>query len=344
MSERRLKPLIVPVFIPNQGCPHRCIFCHQEKITSQKETRLNRRYVKTIIDQAITSKKFDRRRNPEIAFFGGTFTRLPFQIMKKLLFAAAPYLDDGLFQSIRVSTRPDALDQARMNLMKECGVKTVELGAQSMDDRVLNLSNRGHSARETEEALNCLRASGFNVGIQLMPGLPGDNEEIFRETIRQVIVLRPDFVRLYPAVVISGTELARLYKTGGYSPLSLEKAVQLSREACLRLEAEGISVIRIGLMSSPSLLEPGRIIAGPWHPAFGHLVRSAIYQKGIRKKLLSVMNATIITIYAPENDISLLRGYKNEGLKWIESNTGAAEIKILSDDSIPAGDIRIETT
>ena len=338
-----MKPLIVPVFIPHQGCPHRCIFCEQEKITSQKKVDINEEYLKTIVERAIASKNFDRHRAPEIAFFGGTFTGIPLEIMKELLHTASAYLEKGLFHSIRVSTRPDAIDQGRLTMMKEYGVRTVELGAQSMDDGVLNLSNRGHSALDTEEACRTLRDEGLRLGIQLMPGLPGETNEIFFETIHRVISLRPDFVRLYPALVISGTGLARLYEEGKYSPLGLHKAVDLCVEACMMLEREGITVIRIGLMSSPSLLEPGRIIAGPWHPAFGHLVRSAIYQKGIEDNLLGTKNVDAINIYARESDISLLRGYKNSGLELIKKNTGAELIKILSDNSIQPGKIRIET-
>jgi histone acetyltransferase (RNA polymerase elongator complex component) len=335
--------LIVPIFIPNQGCPHRCIFCEQEKISSQKKTSITAAHVRRIIDQAISSKKFDCHQTSEIAFFGGTFTSLPLQKIKELLSAALPYIKDGPFHSIRISTRPDAIEQDRLNLMKDFEVQTVELGAQSMNDRVLTLSNRGHSARDTEKAFTALRTAGFRLGLQLMPGLPGDTDEIFRETIRRVIALRPDFVRLYPALVISGTGLADLYESGKYFPLSLEKAVELSKNACINLEAEGIPVIRIGLMSSPTLLEPGMIIAGPWHPAFGHLVRSAIYQKGIEQELMSSKKACTITLHAREKDISLLRGYKNSGLEQIRAVTGAERIKISADNSIPPGKIRIET-
>ena len=342
MPEGRLKPLIVPVFIPNMGCPHRCVFCEQERITSQPKLAVNGRHVEKILDTAIRSRDFDPRRKPEVAFFGGTFTRLPVELMKSLLEAVAPYIRRGFFQSIRVSTRPDALDQECLDLMKAYGVHTVELGAQSMDDRVLALSNRGHTAEDTVNGVQALREYGFSVGLQLMPGLPGDSEESFRSTITKTISSHPDMVRLYPALVIRGTELARWYGEGRYSPLGLQEAVEMCIEGCMRLESQDIPVIRIGLMSSPTLLEEGQIVAGPWHTAFGFLVRSGIHLKKIASQLPGQGEVSQIRIHAPKREVNLVRGYKNQGIEWIEQKTGAKVVRVESDDSIASGEIRIE--
>lgn len=342
MSEGRPRHLIVPIFIPNQGCPHRCIFCEQEKITSQSSQSVNGKHVKKTLDKSIRSKNFNRRQKPEVAFFGGTFTRLSAGRIRELLEAVTPYIRQGFFHSIRVSTRPDALDEECLEVMKSYGVLTVELGAQSMDNKVLSLSQRGHTAEDTIGAVKILREKGFRVGIQLMPGLPGDSEEKLHSTITEVINLQPDMVRLYPALVIKGTELARWYDEGRYRPLTLEKAVKICMESCMRLEAEEIPVIRIGLMSSPSLLEKGQIVAGPWHPAFGFLVRSGIHKKSIEPDLPRPGEASEIKIRAPKREIPLLRGYKNLGLEWIERKTGAKVSGIEIDDSIPLGRVRIE--
>ena len=342
MPEGRPKHLIVPVFIPNQGCPHRCIFCEQERITSQVGTSVDGKYVETILERSIHSRNFNRQPHAEVAFFGGTFTRLSKARIRELLEAVNPYIQKGFFDSIRVSTRPDALDDERLNLMKNYGVLTVELGAQSMDNNVLSLSRRGHTAEDTVHAVKILRQKEFKVGIQLMPGLPGDSEKIFYSTITKIIKIHPDMVRLYPALVIQGTELALWYSKGRYRPMSLESAVDVCIQSCLRLEAEGIPVIRIGLMSSPSLLEKGQIVAGPWHPSFGFLVRSGIHQKGIEHDLPRHGEASIIKIRAPKRDIPLLRGYKNRGLKWIERKTGARVSSIEPDDSISPGKLIIE--
>ncbi len=262
--------------------------------------------------------------------------------MLGLLKAASPFIEQGFFHSVRVSTRPDALDEKRLKAMKANGVSTVELGAQSMDDYVLDLSKRGHLAEDTIRAVQSLKRHGFRVGIQLMPGLPGDSKERFYTTITKVIGLHPDMVRLYPALVIQGTALARLYEEGTYQPLRLEEAIEICMGGCTRLEEEGIPVIRIGLMSSPSLLEKGQIVAGPWHTAFGFLVRSGIYQKNMESQLPEPGEAKHISILASKRDIPLLRGYKNQGLKEIEAKTGAKVVSVESDDAIPHGRVRIE--
>ena len=343
MLEQRVKrPFIAPIFIPNQGCPHRCVFCHQERITDQPTRAVNGRSVKAILDQALGSTGFDVNGEPEVAFYGGTFTRLPFERMKELLEAVAPYLRRGLFKSIRISTRPDEIDEERLDFLKNYGVSTVELGAQSLDDQVLELSKRGHSARDTVKSAQLSMEHGMKVGIQLMPGLPGDSEDTFMKTVDKVIQIRPHMVRLYPCIVIRGTELAEWYEEGRYRPLGLEEAVRICRESCFQLETRGIPVIRIGLMSSPSLLQQGQIVAGPWHESFGFLVRSGIYLKKIESVLPRPGEATRIVLRVHPRDIPLVRGHKNQGLRLIENKTGARIARVVADDSLPSGQISVD--
>lgn len=342
MSAKQSGHFIVPVFIPNKGCPHRCLFCEQEKITSEKSTEVDSDYVKDILETAIHAKGFDPDKGPEVAFYGGTFTNLPFDLMVLLLETVWPYIQQGLFASVRVSTRPDAMDRDTLLTMKDYGVKTVELGVQSMDDHVLDLSHRGHTSADTVNAVHILRELNFNVGIQLMPGLPGDSADTFRITTKKVIALAPDMVRLYPALVIKGTGLLRLYKEGLYTPLTLEKAIEICAESCMSLEAAGIPVIRMGLMSSPSLLEEGQIVDGPWHPAFGFLVRSFIYHREIEKHLHLSEKRAGIKIFARPEEMSLLRGYKNYGIGKIEAMTGAKITGLVPDETLASGNIRIE--
>lgn len=337
-----MKKCIVPVFIPNQGCPHQCLFCDQEKITSEKGRQIDGSSVRTTIEKAVHSKKFDSG-NAELAFYGGTFTSLETSRMNELLDTVAPYLHKGLFSGIRVSTRPDSLDQERLEIMKRGGVRTVELGVQSMDDGVLSFSARGHTAKDSERAVHFLRDAGFCVGVQLMPGLPGDTRGTFLSTIDRVIGLAPDMARIYPALVISGTGLARLYQSGKYRPLTLDQAVEMCAESCGRLEKAAIPVIRMGLMSSPTLVEPGQILAGPWHEAFGFLVRSTMYRKQIEPQLPPRGKRHKIRIRASNREIPLLRGYRNEGLEWISSQTGAQVLAVEPDQTLPLGRIRVES-
>ena len=337
-----MKPLIIPIFISHSGCPHRCVFCDQEKITAQPVRSVGRDEVREVLEKAINSSKFNIRRNPEVAFYGGTFTGLPTDRMTGLLEAVSPYIKNRLISSIRVSTRPDFIDEERLKILQAHHVSTVELGVQSLDEDVLLMAQRGHTAGDVVRAVQILKRKEFKVGIQLMPGLPGDSEETFRATIEKTIDLDPDMVRVYPALVIKGTGLARMYEEGSYRPLTLEKGVDLCAKGVARLEANGIPVIRIGLMSSPSLLEESRIVSGPWHPAFGFLVRSAIRQKAIELDLPAPGTVEGIKIFAPEREISLIRGYKNRGIGMIEEKTGAEVLGITVDDNLPGGKVRIE--
>ena len=338
----RRRPLIVPIFIPYQGCPHRCIYCQQEKITDQAARRLNPSDITETLNKAIRSPKFEQAEAPEVAFYGGTFTSLPEKQMIRLLEAVEPYIKQGFFSSIRVSTRPDALDDSKLKLIRDLHVTTVELGAQSLDDDVLGLARRGHSAADTIASVRLLKENGFKVGIQLMPGLPGDTENTFLKTVEVVARLSPHMVRLYPTVVIRGTELEDLYRAGDYQPLSLIEAVNLCVKSCTQLEENGIPVIRMGLMSSPSLLEKGEIVAGPWHEAFGFLVRSEIHHQKITPCLPEKNAIGMIRIRAPRREIPLVVGYKNRGLRSIEEKTGAEVLGVTPDDSVPAGQIRVE--
>jgi histone acetyltransferase (RNA polymerase elongator complex component) len=262
--------------------------------------------------------------------------------MAELLAPVTPYIEKGLFESVRVSTRPDAIDEERLRLLRRFGVTTVELGAQSMDDEVLRLSRRGHGAGDTVRASRLLKERGFQVGIQLMPGLPGDSKAGWRKSIEDVTRLRPDMVRLYPTVVIRGTDLARWYLEKRYRPLGLREAVEACQEGCIRFEENGIPVIRLGLMASPALLEHGRILAGPWHNAFGHLVRSAVYHERLELSLPVIGFAKQVRLRAPARDIPLLRGYQNQGLRRLEKRIDARITAVQPDEALASGTIGVD--
>ncbi|MFW6147914.1 MAG: elongator complex protein 3 [Thermodesulfobacteriota bacterium] len=337
MSKGVKKHFIIPVFIPHQGCPYRCVFCQQKTITNVWEHLCTPDEIKSIIETAMGSKSFSSHQYREIAFYGGTFTSIPSSAMISMLSSVKSFLEAGVLSAIRLSTRPDSLDEAKLDILEYYGVSTVELGVQSMDDEVLALSNRGHTANDTVNAVQMLKKRGFRVGVQLMPGLPGDSRTIFMHSIQRVINMKPHVARLYPTLVLKGTTLARWYQEGKYTPMELKDAISICKDACIQLEDSGISVIRIGIMSSPSLLAKGEILAGPWHPSLGFLVRSAIHIEKVRPYLPDSGTANAIVLYAHQGDIPLLRGYRNAGLRYIESLTGARIENILPEASIDPG-------
>lgn len=341
-TESKRKHLIIPVFIPYQGCHHKCIYCRQDKITGQPLKKVRPTDVVHLIEQAKRSPKFRSAGSREVAFYGGTFTSLGTEYMTGLLGAASKYIRDNTIDSVRVSTRPDEIDDRRLELIKSYGVTTVELGVQSMNDHVLERSGRGHTAGDTVAAVSLLKKHGFKTGVQLMPGLPGDSAEIFQNTLDMVLEISPDIARLYPAIVIKGTGLAELYRAGTYKPLSLDEAVAICSKSCTRLEQSGVDVIRIGLMSTPSLLEDGEILAGPWHNAFGFLVRSDMYLKKIAPFLPAPGTSPEIGIRMPEREIPLLRGYENRGIKQIEKLHGLAIRYIKPENNIRSGHIEVD--
>jgi histone acetyltransferase (RNA polymerase elongator complex component) len=335
-------PLIIPVFIPNQGCPHRCVFCRQETIVSEGARVWSGREVTDVIEKAVRHPGFNSARRPEVAFYGGTFTGLPEKRMVDLLQSVQPYIQSARVSSIRISTRPDSLGERRVEILREFGVRTVELGAQSMDDRVLELSHRGHTSEDTVRSVGLLKRNGLDVGLQLMPGLPGDTESSFLETVDRVIELRPQMARIYPTLVLRGTELEGQYLAGRYRPLSLVDAVRLCEEACRRLEENSIPVIRIGILNAPSLAKEGEIVAGPWHDSFGFLVRCGIYYRRIESLLPGPGGGERLRLHLPPRELPLIRGYRNEGVKRIQVKTGARVIEIRPDPSLPGGTIKVE--
>jgi len=327
----RKRPLIVPLFIPNQGCPYRCVYCRQEDITGRQDQLLDASEVEGILTRAAQSHRFDAAASPEIAFYGGTFTGLPEETLRELLEAAYRFVKNGKFESIRVSTRPDALNPEVLSFMRSHGVTLVELGVQSLNEEVLRNTQRGYKPEQVEEAVERLRHHGFRVGAQLMPGLPGDNEERFFKTVRRVADLRFALVRLYPTVVLRGTVLAAWYRDGRYRPFSLDRAVALCARSCAYLEARGIPVIRMGLQGSPTLERPGEILAGPWHPAFGFLVRTRLYQERLACLLAGAERAKCVRIRVHPRDVPLVRGHRNRSLRELERRVRSGCVEIVPD-------------
>jgi histone acetyltransferase (RNA polymerase elongator complex component) len=301
---------VIPIFIPHEGCPHRCLFCNQHRISGQKGRPIEAKEVQEEI-QTWLSRSQHRQDAVQVAFYGGSFTALPHARQKDLLEAATPFIQTGQVQSLRLSTRPDCLDQEQVDFLKAYHVHTVELGVQSMDNQVLTQAQRGHTAQATIQAMAALQKAGLETGIQLLLGLPGDSRSTLRCTVTQVIALRPDFVRIYPLLVLRGSGLADLYQQGLYKPLSLYMAVLFAAFMQKKFAQAGIRIVRMGLQAGPELEDS--LLAGPWHPAFGELVKSRLMLQTTRK-LLAQVKENSICLRINNRDQSVFRGLKSANI------------------------------
>jgi histone acetyltransferase (RNA polymerase elongator complex component) len=279
----------------------------------------------------------------QVAFYGGSFTALPFETQEELLRACEPFLKDGIIHSLRVSTRPDYCSPACLDILAAHRVATVELGVQSMANEVLTISRRGYNKERVKEAVRDLHQQGFEVGVQLMIGLPGDNARHFAATIEEVIRLRPDFVRLYPTLVIKGTLLEQWFRQGRYSPLSLEQAITLAKEALTRFQQAHIPVIRIGLQPTPSLEAPGTIVAGPYHPAFRQLVEGMLLYEQAADLLAEspVKDGMSPTFLISPQDISTFYGQGRHHIRRLQARFDVREIRVRSDPHQKRGTIAL---
>lgn len=266
-----MRRIIVPFFISHLGCPHQCVFCDQRAITGSVGRLPAAHEMFATIDAWRKSAGSDA---VDVAFYGGSFTALADEEQRRLLSPLQPLLARGEVGSIRVSTRPDAISAEVACFLRDSGVDLVELGVQSMDDEVLFRAGRGHLARHTEEAFAVLRAAGLKVGAQLMPGLPGDTPSLAVDSLLRLLPLGPDLIRIYPVVVLKGTDLARLYESGRYRPLSLDDAVAVCKVMLQVAATAGIPVIRVGLHPTDDLTVGGEVLAGPYHPAFRQLAEA----------------------------------------------------------------------
>lgn len=309
-----MKHANISFFVPHVGCPRQCSFCDQHAITGGAEPPSPEDVEKICAEAA--RRLGGRVKNTQIAFFGGSFTAIPREYMVSLLEPACRAVKEYGFTGIRCSTRPDAIDWETLELLSKYSVTAVELGAQSMDDKVLEMNRRGHTAAQTAEAAGLIKSFGMELGLQIMTGLYGDTEETALRTVESIIALHPDTVRIYPTVVLPGTKLAELYKQGEYRPQTLEEAVDLCAKLLPRLEDAGVRVIRVGLHAEQNV--EARKLAGPYHPAFRELVQSRVFLDNLLPALEQRGTGSYIVKVHPKA-ISVALGEKRSNLERLKS-------------------------
>lgn len=335
--------LVIPIFIPHRGCPHDCLFCNQQKISGvKKDDVASDAGVRETIDLWLERAKLagsKRGTGPvEVAFYGGSFTCMDRDDQQSLLQQVAPYIVEKKVDSIRCSTRPDCITEEICEWLYGCGVRTVELGVQSLTELVLAKVQRGHNATQSMRAANTIKQAGLTLGIQLMVGLPGESTGSFLRTIDQVISLGPDFVRLYPTLVVAESGLEILYREGGYMPLTLQKAVAICARGYQKLSECDIKVVRMGLQPSPVL--ESSIVSGPYHQAFGDLVRSRLWMKRIRDRLCRVPPQKKLVIQVSHRDLSTVVGNGKCNIKRLDKLGYSGRYQILVDKTMERGCVK----
>lgn len=305
----------IPIFVAHKGCPNDCVFCNQVKISGAKD-EINPDKIREIIEASLP---YCDCKNTQIAFFGGSFTGISEDVMTEYLKIAKYYVDNFSLDGIRLSTRPDYINEHILDILKKYGVKVIELGVQSMDDDVLLKNNRGMTKEATTDACKLIKEYGFTLGVQLMTSMYGSTKEADIQTALEVTFLKPDFVRIYPTVVIEGTKLYEFYESGLYKTRTLDETIDVCCEMVEIFSRKNIPVIRLGLMTNEDINCEN--VIGAYHPAFGELVFSKLYFNKIckiidRKNL--ILKDKIITIKAPKELISKISGHKKENIRKLK--------------------------
>ena len=327
---------IIPIFVPHLGCPHNCVFCNQNAITGE-DGLVDGKFVRDTAQEYLRTMK-EENRTVELSFFGGTFTAIDENKQKELLREAKILKHKGLINFIRLSTRPDYINEHILEYLKEYEVDIIELGVQSLDEEVLRLSGRGHGREEVYKASKLIKDANITLGLQMMIGLPGDNEEKDIKTAEEIIKLKPAMVRIYPSLVIKNTPMEKMYIDGQYKPLSLTEAVNISKKLLIMFRSENINVIRIGLQPTEEISPEHELVAGPYHPAFRELTESKLIMSILESKLkkgkaydLFVNPKYISRIYAGK------KIFFNDMKKHLETDS----IKVYQDEEVLEGYIGI---
>lgn len=311
------KEYIIPIFVPHLGCQNNCTFCNQKKISGQTKM-VTANDVKDTIEYYLSHFK-DNNKYVEVAFFGGSFTAIDTNKQIELLEAVQEYIQNKKVNSIRISTRPDAIDKEILKRMRKYHVKTIELGVQSTNNYILNKCKRGHTGEDVKKASKLIRRYGFILGHQMMVGLPESTKQDEINTAKELIKLKPKIVRIYPVLVIKDTELANEYERGEYTPLTVGQAVERCKEIVDLFNRKKINVIRIGLQNTEEISDPSTekssVVAGPYHPAFRQLVESGMWYEAILNKIKKI-NSKVKKVKIIANDINInnIIGHKKENI------------------------------
>jgi len=325
------KHMIIPIFIPHKGCPFDCIYCNQKVISGQIQ-EMTQHQMESIVERHLSTAA--ENAHIEIAFYGGSFTGIETDKQIMFLETASKYVQAGKIRGIRLSTRPDYIDEEIIERLRKYSVSTVELGVQSLEPDVLLISGRGHTVEDVERACILIRDSGINLGIQTMIGLPNSDYEKEIRTAIRCIDLKPKIVRIYPTLVIKNTYMEKMYLEGKYTPLNLNAAVGICAKLLELYEQNGIKVIRIGLQPTDNINENFDVLAGPFHPSFRQLVESRVFLFKIENyiKEYKLYTEHDIIIYTGKSCLSNVIGQRRENIEYLKAKYNFKKVEVICDE------------
>ena len=327
---------VIPVFIPEKACPFRCVYCNQYHIT-QRTCSVEPDDVKQQIDNYL--RTIPPCAHVRLGFFGGSFTGMPITEQNRYLQVVQPYIESGRIREIQLSTRPDYINEELLQNLQAHHVTTIELGAQSLDDEVLRLSGRGHTAAEVEQASALIRSYQFKLGLQMMLGLPGDTRDKALATARRIVELGAQCTRIYPTLVIKDTELETMYREGNYQPLTMDEAVAQAADVMDIFEPAGVHILRVGLHPSEGLISRESLVAGPFHVSFKELVETERW----RRRLVAALGGRkggILQLTVHPSNVNAVVGYGGANRKWLEERF--QQVVIKQEAGVERGEMRRE--
>ena len=339
-----MKHYIIPIFVPHLGCPNDCVFCNQKSISGQQKM-ITKEDIRNTIDFYLENIK-DKEAKKEVAFFGGSFTGIDVEKQEEFLQTAYGYIKKGKIDSIRISTRPDYIDKTILKRLKKYKVKTIELGVQTANDYILKQCKRNHTFEDVKKASKLIRWYGFNLGHQMMVGLPDSTKIDEINTARELIKLKPKMVRIYPVLVIKNTRLEKDYLDGKYKPLTVIQAVETCKEIVPMFMKKGIEVIRIGLQNTDEITDPAikgsEVVAGPYHPAFRQLVESSLWYDNIIEKMKELnVKVKKVKITVNPKDVNNVIGHKRENIDKLK-DMYELDLIVKQDEKIKKGKFNLE--
>ena len=339
-----MKHYIIPIFVPHLGCPNDCVFCNQKSISGQQKM-ITKEDIRNTIDFYLENIK-DKEAKKEVAFFGGSFTGIDVEKQEEFLQTAYGYIKKGKIDSIRISTRPDYIDKTILKRLKKYKVKTIELGVQTANDYILKQCKRNHTFEDVKKASKLIRWYGFNLGHQMMVGLPDSTKIDEINTARELIKLKPKMVRIYPVLVIKNTRLEKDYLDGKYKPLTVIQAVETCKEIVPMFMKKGIEVIRIGLQNTDEITDPSikgsEVVAGPYHPAFRQLVESSLWYDNIIEKMKELnVKVKKVKITVNPKDVNNVIGHKRENIDKLK-DMYELDLIVKQDEKIKKGKFNLE--